>query len=390
MKIAMMVRGYIPAPSPLDIVYAPIPLAVEIAEGLAARGHQVDFYGPAGTRLNVPVKTRGLRSLVHNYSEFQSLLKSVDLLTHYVPSLWDQYLSSEMFKRAAQGKYDMLHFHHVETALSYAGLFPNVPVAYTLHDPIFGWYQELFRLYNSPNQYFISISDNQRLPAPDLPYIATAYNGINLDKFAFSKQSDDYLLFVGRIFQEKGVVEAIDIAKATNHKLIIIGPTYADKHEYFEQGVKPHLGKQIIYLGHLDQEQIVPYYQKAKALLSPIQWEEPFGLTMIEAMACGTPVVAYRRGAVPEIVLHGKTGYIVRDRDEMTTAVGQLDKIDRRACRARVEELFSVDKMVDSYEAAFKSIIKQHKTKKPSSKQLLKKLRNPAWLAAPNKITSKK
>lgn len=377
MKIAMMVRGYIPAPSPLDIVYAPIALAVEIAQGLAARGHQVDFYGPAGTRLSVPVKTRGLRSLVHNYSEFQTLLKSVDLLTHYVPSMWDQYLSSEMFKRAAEGKYDILHFHHVETAMPFAGIFPTVPVVYTLHDPIYGWYQELFRLYNAPNQHFISISDNQRLPVPDLPYVATAYNGIDLEKFKYSARANDYLLFVGRIVPDKGVVEAIDIAKATNHKLIIIGPTYADKHEYFEKGIKPHLGKQIIYLGHLDQEQIVPYYQKAKAFLSPSQWEEPFGLTMVEAMACGTPVVAYRRGSVPELVVHGKTGYIVRDQDEMTTAVGLLDKISRRACRTHVEAHFSVEKMVDSYEAAFEKVIEQQGAQKSPAQKILKKLRPP-------------
>ena len=365
MKIAMMVRGYIPVPRPADIVYAPIDLAVAISQGLIKRGHHVDFYAPVGSQLkNVPIKSCDLRPLAQNYPEFQGLLNSVDLLTHYIPGLWDQYLSSAMFSRANQGGYDLLHFHHPETAMPLAKLFPKVPVVYTLHDPIYGWYHEMFHLYQSPNQLYISISDNQRRSAPELPYIATAYNGIDMSLFPFSDQHDNYLLFVGRIVPDKGAKEAIEIAKATNHKLLIIGPTYQDKRSYFDDYIEPELNDQIIYLGYIDHDKLAPYYARAKALISPIQWEEPFGLTMIEAMACGTPVITYRRGSAPEIVTDGKTGFVVKNKREMISAVKKIETISRRACRRRVETKFSLETMIDSYERAFSQIIALRKGKK--------------------------
>ncbi len=358
MKIAMMVRGYISAPGPSDIVYAPIDLAIEISNGLIKLGHQVDFYGPAGTRLEANVHTRGIRALVHNQKEFQNLLSSIDLLTHYVPGLWDQYLSSEMFKRAKKGEYDLLHFHHPEAAMPYASLFPKVPVLYTLHDPIEGWWHELFQMYQSPNQFYVSISNNQRKPANELPFVGTVYNGINVDQFPFSPEHDDYLLFVGRIVPEKGVHIAIEVAKKTNHKLLIIGPIYTDSKDYFDQKVKPHLSEQIQYLGFIDHKKVVKYFAGAKAFLMPIQWEEPFGLTMIEAMACGTPVIAFARGSIPEVVVHAKTGFVVKSKQEMINAISMIDKLDRHNCRIRVEENFSIETMTKGYEAVYKNIIK--------------------------------
>lgn len=369
MRIAMMVRGYISAPGPSDIVYAPIDLAIEISNGLMKLGHQVDFYGPAGTRLDVNVHTRGIRALVHNQKEFQNLLSSINLLTHYIPGLWDQYLSSEMFKRARKGEYDLLHFHHPETAMPYAGLFPKVPVLYTLHDPIEGWWHELFQMYHTHNQFYVSISNNQRKPAPELPFVGTVYNGIDVNLFPFSEEHEDFLLFVGRIVPEKGAHIAIEVAKKTNHKLIIIGPIYSDSKEYFETKIKPHLNDQIQYLGFMDHKKVVKYFARAKAFLMPIQWEEPFGLTMIEAMACGTPVIAFARGSIPEVVAHAKTGFVVKSKKEMINALSLVDKIDRTNCRKRVEENFSIDTMTEGYEAAYKNIIKITKRENfPSSR----------------------
>jgi glycosyltransferase involved in cell wall biosynthesis len=358
MRIAMMVRGYIAAPGPSDIVYAPIDLAIQLSEGLEKLGHRVDFYGPAGTRLDVPVHTRGIRALVHNYSEFQKLLNSLDLLSHYIPGLWDQYLSSEMFRLASKGKYDILHFHHPEAAMPYARLYPKVPIIYTIHDPITGWWQELFQMYHTQNQFYVSISNSQRRPAPELPYIGNIYNGIDLGQFTFSKKHQDYLLFVGRIVPEKGADKAIELAKKTKQKLIIIGPTYADNLYYFETKIKPHLNKQIQYLGFLEHNDIIKYFQGAKAFIMPVQWEEPFGLTMIESMACGTPVIAFRRGSIPEVITHGKTGFVVDTMQEMIDAVNKIDKIDRKNCRDHVAKNFSTQIMVKGYETAYKNVIK--------------------------------
>ena len=358
MKIAMMVRGYLTVPRPADMIYAPIDLAVAIGEGLAKRGHTVDFYAPQGSHVaGATVETLNMRPLAHSQKEFSDFLGNIGQLHHYMPDLWDQKFADEMFHRAVQGQYDILHFHHPEVALPLAARNPDVPVAYTLHDPIYPWYRELFDLYHSPNQHFISISNNQRRDAPDLNFCSTVYNGVNSKLFTFSAKHEEYLLFAGRIVPEKGVKEAIQVAEATNHRLLIIGPVYDDHKEYFNQYIKPHLNDRILYLGFMEQEQLVKYYQKAKALLLPVQWEEPFGLTMIESMASGTPVIALRRGSVPEVVADGKTGFICDHVQDMIKAVGHIDEIDRRDCRKHVESHFSIERMVDNYEKAFEAII---------------------------------
>jgi len=358
MKIATMVRGYLPAPRPADMVYAPIDLAVAISEQLTKRGHEVTYFGPNGTHLCADVDTQNLRPLVHNYEEFATLLKNIDALSHNMPGVWDTFLAREMFERARRKEFDLLHFHHPESALPYVHLYPDVPVVYTLHDPIGPLFREALEMYQTPSQFFVSISDNQRIPAPDLPYVSTVYNGIDTELFSLTEEKDDYLLFAGRINFEKGVKEAIQIAQQTDNRLLILGPIYADQQEYFDQHVKPHLNEKILYLGFVEREAAVRYFQKAKAFLMPIQWEEPFGLTMVEAMACGTPVIALRRGSVPEVIVHEKTGFVVDSVAEMIEAVGKIDTIKAADCRAHVEEFFSTTKMVDSYQAAFEKTLK--------------------------------
>jgi glycosyltransferase involved in cell wall biosynthesis len=373
MKIAAMVRGYLAVPRPSDMIYAPADLAVELVAGLAERGHEVTFFGPQGTRIpGVEIVTLHLPPLVHNQKEFAELTDSTEKQMHYVPGLWDGKLACTMFSRAMKGRYDILHFHHPEIALGLAQFYRDIPVAYTMHDPFYPWYKELFGLYKSPNQHFISISDNQRRDASDLPFAATVYNGVDAKHFPFSEKHEDYLLFAGRIVPEKGVKEAIEVAQMTNHRLLIIGPVYEDNKEYFEQHIKPHLNDKILYLGFMEQEQLVKYYQKAKAFLMPIQWDEPFGLTMVESMACGTPIIALRRGSIPEVVVDGKTGFIVDCLQEMAMAIEKIDNINRRDCRKHAEKHFSISRMVDAYEAAFEAIIKKD-TGLLSNKKLVRK-----------------
>lgn len=370
LKVGMMVRAYVPSPRPSDVLYAPIDLAVELADGLSEKGHQVDYYGPLGTELTRATSvTQNLRPLATNSKELQELFGASEQMNHYVPSLWDTYLAEEMFRRAQLGEYDLLHFQHPEVALPLARRYHNVPVVYTLHDPVFPWYKELFELYNSPNQHYISISDNQRRDAPDLNYISTVYNGINTDEFTFSNEHEDYLLYLGRIVPEKGVKEAIQIAEATNNRLLIVGPVYPASQGYFDQYIKPYLNDKVLYLGYIERDKLRPYYQKAKALLAPIQWEEPFGLTSIEAMACGTPVIAISRGSMPEIIKHEKTGYLVGSVGEMIEAVRKVNKIDRRACREHTKAHFSLKQMIDNYERAyFDALSKSSSVKRLSRK----------------------
>lgn len=362
MRIAMMALGYVQVPRPSDMVYAPIDIAVSVAEGIARRGHQVDFFAPMGSHFHdrhVNVQNLNLRPLAHNQQEMIELFRTTDRYTNGLPALWDQRFAGEMFARAHQGVYDILHFHHPEAALPLAKMYKRIPVLYTLHDPATRAHRELFEQYQTSNQHFVSISINQRRDAPDLNYLANIYNGIDLHGFSFSGETEDYLLYVGRIVADKGVKDAIQVARETNHRLLIIGLTYPDSQEYFDQHIKPALNNQILYLGHVERHHLQKYYQKAKALLTPVQWEEPFGLTTIEAMACGTPVITLRRGAAPEIIEDGKSGYVVDSIAEMIEAVNNIGKIKRQACRDRVQSHFSVEKMIDGYESAYRRILKQ-------------------------------
>jgi glycosyltransferase involved in cell wall biosynthesis len=360
MKIATMVRSYLPVPRPVDMIYAPIDVAQELSLGMTARGHSVTFFGPIGTNLSIPTETLNMRPLAHNREEFQSLMTNSALTSHSVPSLWDLHMAQNMFERAKAGEFDLLHFHHPEAAMPFAKLYPEVPVVYTIHDPLEAWWRELLEMYVSDNQFFVSISDNQRLPAPDLSYIATIYDGIDTHEYGLPKagEREDYLLFAGRIVPEKGVKEAIQVAEQTSHQLLIIGPTYPDQQDYFDQYIRPHLNAKILYLGFMERNQLITYFQKAKAILCPVQWEEPFGMTMVEAMSCGAPVIGLRRGSIPEVVADGKTGYVVDSLAEMAAAVEKIGTIKPADCHHHVEQHFSVSHMVNDYIHTFQQILR--------------------------------
>ncbi len=353
-----MVRGILPAPRPDDIMYSPLDVAITVSEQLTRRGHGVSFYAAGGEGPRVTDFNRSsLRPIVQNNQDWQNLLGSTDLFTDYLPSLYDQVLVQDMFKRASEGEYDLLHFHHPEAAMPYASLYPQVPVVYTLHDQLDQQRRETIEAFMSPNQHFISISDNQRRGAPDLPYAATVYNGIDTKLFAPKGEPEDYLLFVGRIVEYKGVKEAIQVAIKTKSRLLIIGQVQAADQWFFDTHVKPYLNDKILYLGMIDHDQLPRYYQKARALLMPVLWEEPFGLTMVEAMACGTPVLAFHRGSIPEVVVDGKTGYVVESVNAMAEALGIVDQIKRADCRKHVLANFSLNRMVDGYENIFYDIV---------------------------------
>jgi glycosyltransferase involved in cell wall biosynthesis len=361
MRIATMVKGYLTVPAPLDIVYAPADLALHISNGLIDRGHSVDFYAPEGSSVDkAQLVTRNLRSLANTYKEFQEAIADGDLASDNVLATWDYYLAEEMFRRAAAGEYDVLLFHHPEVALPFVNTYPSVPVAYIMHDPILPIQQEMLRMYSTPRQKLISISNQQRQTALDLPYLATIYNGIDTDHFVPDlKHKEDYLLFLGSILPRKGTKEAVEVALKSGKRLVIAGPTYPAAQDYFDKYVGRYVdSKQITYLGHVPHNETVELFQKAAAFLMPIQWEEPFGLTMVEALACSTPVVALKRGSVPEIIEHGKTGFIAESVDEMVEAVKNINTIDPAICRSEAVSRFSIDAMVNAYEAALQDFIK--------------------------------
>jgi len=358
MRIATMVTGHFTTPPPQGIIYAPMDIAVEVSEGLTKKGHLVDFYGPEGTEVRVnKVVSAGLKAL--NQPEGEDILKKPNVgnaEANKIFNLWDQYLIAQMYKAAENDEYDLLHIHPIDRALPIALSHPSIPTVYTLHDPIYPWRADIFRMFSSPNQHYVSISDAQRKPAPDLNYSATIYNGIDLSLFPFAETAEDFFLFVGRIAPEKGVAEAVEAARIADVNLVIVGPPVTGP--YWEERIKPYLGEKIKYAGHVPYKDLYQYYQKARAILVPIQWEEPFGLVMIESMACGTPVIAFRRGSVPEVVKDKKTGFIVDGVSEMAEAIKEIGSIERINCRKHVEKNFQIDRMVDGYEKAFLKILK--------------------------------
>lgn len=353
LRIATVVTGHFATPPPQGIVYAPMDIAVNVSEGLVKKGHKVDFYGPEGTKVNVTnVISAGLKAL--NQPEGQMITKGRNVGNaeiNKIFNLWDQYLIAKMFAEAERGNYDLLHIHPVDRALSLALSHLKIPVFYTLHDPIYPWRAEVFSMFSSSNQHYISISDAQREPAPDLNYAATIYNGIDVKLFPFSDSCEDSFLFVGRLHPEKGVAEAVEAARLAGVNLIIVGPPVSG--DYWDKKIKPYLNEKIKHIGYVPYDKLYQYYQKAKGLLVPIQWEEPFGLVMTEAMACGTPVIGFRRGSVPEVVADGKTGFVVDTVEEMVEKIGKIDGIRRSDCREHVENNFTLEKMVDRYEETF-------------------------------------
>lgn len=353
-----MVTGHFVTPPPFGVIYAPMDIAVSVSEGLERRGHKVTFFAPEGSKIKVSeVRTSGLKALRQD-GELPILagpnVGGAEKAKIY--NLWDQFLLSAMYKDALEGKFDLIHVHPADRALPMAYAIRNIPTVYTLHDPIYPWRREVFKMFSSPNQHYVSISDAQRRPAPDLNYLATIYNGIAVDEAPFVQTpKGNYLLFVGRLHPEKGVAEAVEVARKTGEELLILGPPVTG--EYWDKKIKPYLGEKIRHIGVVSRKELYEYYGNAKATLVPIQWEEPFGLVMIESMAAGTPVIAFRKGSVPEVVIDGKTGFIVDTVEEMSDMVKRIGVLDRSYCRTHVENNFTYERMVARYEEEFLRLV---------------------------------
>lgn len=238
--------------------------------------------------------------------------------------------------------------------------FIQAPVITTLHGPLdTARAKFVYGPFHSCS--YVSISNNQQEPFPELNYVATVYNGIDTSLFDFNGKSGDYLVFLGRISPEKGPAQAIRIAKEFGMKIVIAAKVDAVDRDYFEKEVKPSIdGKHAEFIGEVDAKGKNQLLRGAYAMLAPIQWREPFGLFLVEAMAAGTPVVATNMGAAPEIVQHGETGFVVDNNPaEFVSALRNIPSINRRACRERVERLFSMRTMAKGYVRAYESVIRE-------------------------------
>lgn len=268
---------------------------------------------------------------------------------------------------------ETMHTEHFDIVHNHMGwpMFPLVqyisaPIVTTLHNSLKKQYPRYYEEIYMHNQYknmpLVSISKSQKRGLSGYNFIGTVYNGIKVENFSFNPRPKDYLLFFGRMSPEKGPEQAINIARRTNSKLIMFGKINSFERNYFRKVLKPQIdGKQIVFLGEVpsNSKQKIKLIQNARATLSPLKWDEPFGLINLESMACGTPVITINRGSSPELIVNGKTGYLCGSIKEMAEKVGQINKINRLDCRKHVEKNFSAAKMTQGYLKIYENILKQ-------------------------------
>jgi glycosyltransferase involved in cell wall biosynthesis len=271
-----------------------------------------------------------------------------------IPKVWECLHISEVFERAAE--FDIIHNHFDFLPLTYTRLI-NTPVVATIHGFSSPGILPVYKKYNG-NVAYVSISNADR--SPELDYIKTIYHGIDIRQFDFKSESDDYLLFLGRIHPDKGTLEAIEIAKACGKKLILAG--IIQDEAYYLRHVEPFMDKSdVVYVGSVGPTERNRLLGNAYALLHPIHFNEPFGLSIIESMACGTPVIAFNKGSMPELIENGKNGFLVNNVDEARDRVAQIKDIDRASCRRYVEQNFTVERMANEYIQVYETILEKEK-----------------------------
>lgn len=352
LKIAIYCTNEFSCPLPKEIIYAPMDLAGILVKELSKRGHDVTFYCSSDSKSEAKIISNGMVS----FYKLKDKPMNGGFHDQLQLSIYEQLLASKMYEDARSGKYDIIHaFHLVPKILPFVNQ-AETPTVFTLHDPMDSSWNKAINYCSWKNKaYYVSISDNQRKGMPDLNYAATVYNGLDLDSFKFRSSHEGYLAYLGRYTYEKGVDAAVNVAMRAKEKLKIAGNVWGNG--FYTEKVKPYLkAGEIEDMGFLDRAVLSDFLGNAKAFLFPIRWQEPFGLVMIEAMACGTPVIAFKNGSVPEVIEHGKTGFIVENEEEMIEAIKNVDKIRREDCRKHVEKNFNIEKMIDGYEDVYEKI----------------------------------
>ena len=309
-----------------------------LTEGLVARGHQVTLFATADS------KTRATLAAIyaHGYWHDENM---------WPWELYEMLNLAAAVERAAE--FDIIHYEaaYYPMSLAFTRLSPT-PIVQTLHHSPSKAEVALWARY--PEAPFVAISEEQKMLLSGANVVGTVLHGIDTDNFTFRETPEDYLLFLGRFTEGKGVLQAIDVAKRVGMKLVLA----AAEDDYYREKVAPHVdGVQIVYYGEADFAAKVKLFGGARALVYPIQAREPFGLVLAEAMACGTPVVALDRGAVREVVDEGVTGMVFQDLDEMVAKLPSVFSLDRRRIRERTVARFGVDRMVNEYVAVYERIV---------------------------------
>jgi glycosyltransferase involved in cell wall biosynthesis len=336
MRIAVIAPPWTPVP---PVLYGGTELVVDrLATGFQAAGHEVLLFTTGESTCPVP------RAFVLPAAQGHRIGMAVPELIH-VAAAYD----------AVQG-FDIVHDHSVFGPF-YAERYPNLHVVTTVHGPLDG---ELSAIYEriADRVPVVAISHAQRKPAPHIPVARVIHHGIDAADFPYGAGDGGYFLFLGRMSPDKGAHRAMEAAHKAGVRLIMCAKMREpDERAYFEDFVQPYLNDDLVYLGEVPHQEKLDLLAGAAGLLFPIRWNEPFGMVMIEALACGTPVLAFPEGAAPEVIEDGKTGFLCHDELDMAEAIGRIHTIDRAACRAAVEGYFSTRRMVDEHIALFDDIL---------------------------------
>jgi glycosyltransferase involved in cell wall biosynthesis len=310
-------------------------MASNIAEGMVEKGVEVTLFATGDSETAGKLESVCAQGYEEDRSQDAKVLECLHI--------------SNLMEKA--DNFDIIHNNFDFLPLTYTGLI-KTPVITTIHGFSSPRIIPVFKKYNNIGHY-VSISNADR--SPELDYLATVYNGLDVSNFKFNKTPGDYLLYFGRIHPDKGTEEAIAIAKKSKKKLLIAG--IVQDESYFKSKIEPQFNDQIVYVGSAGPEKRNELLGNALALLHPINFNEPFGLSVAEAMLCGTPVIAFNRGSMQELIKHEETGFLVNTVDEAVEAVSALNRIDRRECYTWATSQFSSEKMVSDYFELYKKIL---------------------------------
>jgi len=310
-------------------------VASNITEGLAAAGINVTLFATQDSQTNANLDA----VIAKGYAEDSNADAKVTECLHI----------SNLMEKA--NNFDLIHNHFDFLPLTYSRLI-YTPILTTIHGFSSKKIIPVYKKYNK-STYYVSISNSDR--NRELDYLATVYNGLRLTDFNFNPDPQDYLLFFGRIHPDKGTAKAITIARRSGRRLLIAG--LIQDQRYFDETVRPFLNADIQYIGSVGPEKRRQLLGNAIALLHPILFDEPFGLSVAEAMLCGTPVIAFNRGSMPELIKHEETGFLVKTVDEAVEAVSSLHLLNRKSCNVWSSSRFSQEKMTADYIKCYQSII---------------------------------
>lgn len=315
-------------------------IAAYLTDELVAQGHEVTLFASGDSHTSAPLV---------------SVVDQALRLGHLDDPLAYHILMLEQLARRRQ-QFDIVHYHLAFEHFPLARHL-RIPGVTTLHGRLnLTGLQAVFREYT--DMPVVSISDNQRTPIPDARWVRTVYNGIPKNLFAFNPEPGKYLAFLGRASPEKGLHKAIEIATSCGMELKIAAKIDKVDEEYFELRIRPLLKHpDVEFIGEISEPEKNELLGNALATLFPIDWPEPFGLVMIESMACGTPVIAFRHGSVPEVIDHGETGFIVDNTEQAVKAIGLVDTLSRRRCRDIFEARFTAKFMTESYVDVYNTIV---------------------------------